>query len=65
MEQAGGAATDGQDRILELRPQSLHQRVPLVFGARDMVQRVADFHTGRLSVGERSPLFDRRGLFRS
>jgi fructose-1,6-bisphosphatase I len=64
VEEAGGAATDGQLRILGLVPQALHQRVPLVFGCRDAVERVAAYHSGKLPAGERSPLFYRRGLFR-
>jgi fructose-1,6-bisphosphatase I len=36
-EQAGGLATDGQRRILEIRPDSLHQRTPLVVGSREEV----------------------------
>jgi len=62
--QAGGAATSGADPILDIVPQTLHQRVPLVFGSRDKVDRVAGYHTGRLPPGERSPLFGKRGLFR-
>jgi fructose-1,6-bisphosphatase I len=64
MEQAGGGATDGERRILEIVPDALHQRVPLVFGARDKVDRVARYHDGTLPPAERSPLFGRRGLFR-
>ncbi len=64
IEQAGGAATNATERILELVPESLHQRTPLVFGAEDKVERVRAYCTGRLAVGERSPLFGRRGLFR-
>ena len=41
-EQAGGAATDGERRTLELVPQSLHERSPLVIGSRDDVRFVAD-----------------------
>ncbi len=41
-EQAGGAATDGERRILELVPASLHERSPLVIGSRDDVAFVAD-----------------------
>ena len=66
VEEAGGIATDGENRILELSPAALHQRVPLVFGCRRKVERVAEYYAGRLpSPGERSPLFGRRGLFRS
>jgi fructose-1,6-bisphosphatase I len=64
-EQAGGAATDGEHRILDLVPQQFHERVPLVFGARDKVERVVRYHTGHHAIGERQPLFARRGLFRT
>jgi fructose-1,6-bisphosphatase I len=64
-EEAGGAATDGEQRILDLRPDALHQRVPLVLGSRDEVTRIADYHTGQLPQGGHSPLFGRRGLFRT
>ncbi|MDH6234401.1 fructose-1,6-bisphosphatase I [Mesorhizobium soli] len=65
IEQAGGAATDTVDRILEIPPQSLHQRVPLVFGSSREVARIARYHTDPSSIGERSPLFGNRGLFRA
>lgn len=39
-EQAGGAATNGTRRILELQPETLHQRVPLVIGHKNEVKRV-------------------------
>ena len=42
VEQAGGAATDGQRRILEIQPERLHQRVPLVIGSRHDVEYVAE-----------------------
>jgi fructose-1,6-bisphosphatase len=39
VEQAGGAATTGDQRILEVVPTSLHQRVPLIIGScKDVVQ---------------------------
>lgn len=44
IEQAGGAATDGRDRILDLQPAALHQRVGVVLGSADEVARVADYH---------------------
>ena len=37
VEAAGGAATDGKTRILELMPESFHDRVPLVIGNADAV----------------------------
>ena len=42
VEQAGGRATDGAADILDSVPQTLHQRVPLVFGAVEEVAAVAD-----------------------
>ena len=65
VEQAGGAATDGSRRILDIAPKALHQRVPVVFGSGNEVERVADFYKDPHTIGERSPLFGRRGLFRS
>ena len=41
VEQAGGRATDGVRDILDITPQALHQRVPLVFGAASEVEAVA------------------------
>ena len=36
-EQAGGRASDGQNRILDLEPTDLHQRTPLYLGSREIV----------------------------
>ena len=44
VEQAGGAATDGGKRILELQPEGLHQRVGVVLGSKNEVERVAAYH---------------------
>ncbi|MBS0279405.1 MAG: class 1 fructose-bisphosphatase, partial [Proteobacteria bacterium] len=63
MEQAGGMASTGRERILDLVPTSLHQRVPLIFGAADKVQRVARLHEDPHLDAERAPLFASRGLF--
>jgi fructose-1,6-bisphosphatase I len=65
IEQAGGAATDAVDRILDIVPHSLHQRVPVVFGSAKEVDRIARYHTEPSSIGERHPLFGNRGLFRA
>lgn len=43
-ERAGGMATDGVGSILEIEPETLHQRVPLIFGSSEEVQRLADLH---------------------
>lgn len=37
-EQAGGLATDGKNRILDIQPESLHQRVPFYAGSKKMVE---------------------------
>lgn len=42
VEQAGGAATNGLDRILDIKPERLHQRTPLVIGSRKDVEFVAE-----------------------
>ena len=44
VEQAGGAATTGRERILDLKPQKLHQRVPVILGSRNEVERVTAYH---------------------
>lgn len=61
MEQAGGAATDGATPILDLIPETLHGRVPLIFGSADLVARIASYENG--PIREVSPLFGSRGLF--
>ena len=45
-EQAGGAATNGVDRILDITPAGLHARTPLVLGSRADVATFRDFVTG-------------------
>ncbi|MDR2925555.1 MAG: class 1 fructose-bisphosphatase [Azoarcus sp.] len=44
VEQAGGAATTGRCRILDIVPERLHQRVPVILGSRAEVERVASYH---------------------
>ncbi|MEO3998308.1 class 1 fructose-bisphosphatase [Mesorhizobium sp. CAU 1732] len=65
IEQAGGVATDTVDRILEIEPEHLHQRIPLVFGSAREVERIARYHVEPSTIGERAPLFGNRGLFRA
>jgi fructose-1,6-bisphosphatase I len=45
-EQAGGAATDGTNRILDIEPKALHQRTGLVIGSREDVHRYRQFQLG-------------------
>jgi fructose-1,6-bisphosphatase I len=48
-EQAGGAATTGTEAILDIVPQSLHQRVPLIIGSRENVAEVLRCLEGSLT----------------
>ena len=66
MEWAGGAATTGRRRILELGAKTPHQRVPLIMGSVRGVRDVVAVHEGIEPMFDNSdaPLFARRGLFR-
>src|SRR5690349_5630128 len=44
VEQAGGAATTGLVRILDVQPESLHQRVPVFLGSKNEIERVTQYH---------------------
>lgn len=44
VEQAGGAALDGEQRILDIKPEALHQRVGVVLGSKNEVERVKRYH---------------------
>ncbi|MGH8113282.1 MAG: class 1 fructose-bisphosphatase, partial [Rhodanobacteraceae bacterium] len=46
VEQAGGAATTGRARILEVRPEQLHQRVPIFLGSKNEVETATGYHLG-------------------
>jgi fructose-1,6-bisphosphatase len=68
VEQAGGAATTGRKRIMEVHPDALHQRVPVILGSRNEVQRIERYHMEHDRGYDRkysSPLFNERSLFRS
>jgi fructose-1,6-bisphosphatase I len=43
IEQAGGKAIDGQRRILDIKPESIHQRVPFYAGSVDEVELLEKF----------------------
>ena len=66
MEWAGGAATTGRRRILEISARTPHQRVPLIMGSSNGVADIFAIHEGIEPMYENSdaPLFARRGLFR-
>ncbi|OAV00793.1 MULTISPECIES: class 1 fructose-bisphosphatase [Moraxella] len=54
IEQAGGASTDGVERIMEIQPSHIHQRIPVVLGAKEEVDYVKDLHAkaGILANGD-------------
>jgi fructose-1,6-bisphosphatase I/sedoheptulose-1,7-bisphosphatase len=65
IEQAGGAASTGRGRILEVAPGALHQRIPLILGSKNEVERLECYHAeyDRGDVAFSSPLFKERSLF--
>jgi fructose-1,6-bisphosphatase I len=48
VEQAGGAATTGTMRILDLVPSSLHQRVPVMMGSKREIERIVSYHQRKI-----------------
>jgi fructose-1,6-bisphosphatase I len=44
VEQAGGACSTGRERVMEINPKELHQRVPVVLGSKNEVERVVSYH---------------------
>lgn len=44
IEQAGGACTTGRERMLEIKPTGIHQRVPLILGSKNEVERIVAYH---------------------
>jgi fructose-1,6-bisphosphatase I len=50
IEQAGGAATNGRDRILDITPDALHQRVSVVLGSKNEVDRITAYHLDKASA---------------
>ena len=65
MEQAGGQASDGSTPILDKIPRHFHERTPLIFGSAEKVARIASYYVNPEFQRQISPLFGRRGLFRS
>jgi len=63
VEKAGGVANDGETPILDLVPKSLHGRCPLCFGSEAQMALFAGAEVS--SDRQYSPLFSKRGLFRS
>lgn len=67
VEQAGGAASTGRQRLLDVQPTDIHERVPVILGSRSEVERLIQYH-GAYDRGEElvfnTPLFNERSLFR-
>ncbi|GAB6140909.1 class 1 fructose-bisphosphatase [Methylosoma difficile] len=44
IEQAGGACSTGRERILDIKPSAVHERVPLILGSKNEVERIVRYH---------------------
>ena len=64
VEQAQGRASTGLGRVLDEAPQALHQRIGFVFGSREEVERIEQYHRDHNLREYDAPLFATRGLFR-
>jgi fructose-1,6-bisphosphatase I/sedoheptulose-1,7-bisphosphatase len=64
MEQAGGRVSTGHQNVLAVQPAALHQRIGLVFGSKNEVERIERYHTEPTRSDHESPLFAKRSLFR-
>jgi fructose-1,6-bisphosphatase I/sedoheptulose-1,7-bisphosphatase len=65
IERAGGRASTGDGPLLDAVPQALHQRTPLIFGSRNEVERLEQYHRDYNQRDYDAPLFGTRGLFRA
>jgi len=65
VEQAGGRASTGAGPVLQVKPETPHQRIGFVFGSREEVERIERYHAeGPSAVEVDTPLFNMIGLFR-
>jgi fructose-1,6-bisphosphatase len=67
VEQAGGRISTGRERLLDLHPEALHQRVPVILGSRNEVERIERYHAefdNGTDLAFVSPLFNERSLYR-
>jgi fructose-1,6-bisphosphatase I/sedoheptulose-1,7-bisphosphatase len=65
IEQAGGLASTGRGRVLDITPDDLHQRIAFIFGAREEVERIERYHRDHNLLADSAPLYGTRGLFRT
>jgi fructose-1,6-bisphosphatase I/sedoheptulose-1,7-bisphosphatase len=63
IEQAGGAASTGRERLMQVTPTALHQRIGFIFGSKHEVSRIEGYHHDEPPEAFDSPLFGKRGLF--
>jgi fructose-1,6-bisphosphatase I / sedoheptulose-1,7-bisphosphatase len=65
IEQAGGLATTGRERVLDVTPTDLHQRIAFIFGCREEVERIIRYHTELPGEPDQqwNPLYGLRGLY--
>ncbi|MDE2368314.1 MAG: class 1 fructose-bisphosphatase [Burkholderiales bacterium] len=64
IEQAGGRASTGRQPMLGVKPSALHQRIGLVFGSKNEVERIERYHHEPATREAPAPLFAERSLFR-
>ncbi len=68
IEQAGGAASTGRVRLMDVPPELLHQRIPVILGSRNEIERIERYHREYDSGDDKpyvNPLFKERSLFRA
>ena len=64
VQQANGRASTGCERMLDIVPHELHQRIGFIFGSREEVERIDQYHRDYNLREYDAPLFGVRGLFR-
>jgi fructose-1,6-bisphosphatase I/sedoheptulose-1,7-bisphosphatase/fructose-1,6-bisphosphatase I len=67
IEQAKGLASTGRQRIMDVQPENIHQRIPVVVGSRNEVERIEKYHHEYDTGSDQkysSPLFGDRSLYR-
>jgi fructose-1,6-bisphosphatase I len=65
VEQAGGATTTGIQHVLEIQPENIHERVPMIFGSKHEVELVEQYYADLNPYHERPQLFKNRTLLRN
>ena len=65
IEQAGGSASTGRQRMLDVVPDGLHQRISFMFGASEEVERIEKYHGENYEPAEDFPLYAVRGFVRA